>query len=37
MDDMIKDMTSPSGVKIPVPNSYKELLNGNTRIKKARK
>ena len=31
---MIKD-TNPSGVKIPVPNSYKELLNGNTRIKKA--
>lgn len=31
---MIKDITSPSGVKIYVPNSYKDLLNGSRKIKK---
>ena len=30
---MIKD-TNPSGVKIHVPNSYKELVNGSRRVKK---
>lgn len=30
---MIKD-TNPSGVKIPLPNSYKNLLTGIRKVKK---